>query len=163
MAEYSTLSGMLAAQGERKLVKLREGIVEEIDRLRIELKIVDDALGRKRRDKTTVENSDRSSRQTSGSNAGEGLPRTVLMAHIRDIGQREVTPSDVQAYLTLRGVDRSIEAIRTAMGRLARDGALERENGHFVVLPSDDGERVGPGGPLWGTEPDMEGVATPDE
>jgi hypothetical protein len=170
MADFATLSEMLAAQSERKLQKLREGITAEITRLGAELRIVDDALARKqRREKTPAPIREQtptvilaeSVQRRRGSNGKAGLARTELLGYILAV-DKPVTTAEVQTILAGKGIIRTVEAVRVAMSRLEGDGSLVRlPDGRFAA-PSRDGggDEVESGDPLWGVGLEMSEVAT---
>ncbi len=132
MADYDTLTELLIAQPERKLQKLRNGIVTEIERLGVELRLVDEALTRKR----------------SRGRSDEAL------AHIKEIGH-PVKPPEVREVLVTKGIVRKVEAVRTAMTRLVSDGLLERTHDGRFAVPNGNGARVEAGHPLF-RETDLE-------
>jgi hypothetical protein len=113
-----TVGTLLDSLTERKLVKLRAGIAREAERLTVELRLVDDALARKR----------------SGSPANdEKLTRTDLLAHVAEVG-RPVRPGEMQAILAGKGIVRTPEAVRVSLNRLVKDGKLVRDpDGLFAV------------------------------
>jgi len=60
------------------------------------------------------------------------------------MGGGPVKAPEVQKYLTTRGINRKVEAVRVALTRLARDGELRRlPDGSFVV-PSTNGHATRP-------------------
>lgn len=170
VADYSTLSELLAAQSEKKLIKLRGSILTEINRLGLELRLVEDALNRKGRSRVAQAAAGISSGKstvavkTAAAPTNGGLARDDLLGYVREIGH-PTTPTEVRDVLAAKGIVRRIEAIRVALSRLQKAGGLVRdEEGKYAVPSSNgDGEKVGSGGSLWDTQPDMEGVATPDE
>lgn len=169
VADYSTLSELLAAQSEKKLIKLKVSILSEIQRLGLELRLVEDALNRKGRNRVASAvaaiGNDRPALKTPNAAATNGgLSRADLLGYVREIGH-PTTPAEVRDFLASKGIVRRIEAIRVALSRLLKAGALVRtEEGKYAVPSSNgDGAKVGSGGSLWDTQPDMEGVATPDE
>ena len=185
MSDPTTLGELLAAQGERKLEKLRRGIAEEINRLGTELKIVDDALNRKRREKlvaarekpvradlvvtnetgvTSVIEVKKSAPNGSAATQFKGLSREDLLAYVVEIA-RPVSAPDVQRYLVSKGIVRNREAVRVSLTRLVRDGSLVRRNGLYSVPSQDrDGDKVEAGEPLSaGLQPRKSGEASPGE
>jgi hypothetical protein len=175
--EPTTLSDLLAAQGERKLRKMREGITRELERLRIELELVDTALMRKISAKQNAATPSRRADVVSptgsvvfearatvpvrGSNGGfTGLSREELFDFVVERGGT-VTAPEMQAFLAKKGIEKNVEAVRVGLTRLAKDGRLIREQGRFAVA---NGAKVEAGDPLFrDTGLDMEGVMTPDE
>lgn len=151
MAEQLTVSDLLAAQTERKLTKMRDGIISEMDRLRTELRFVDDALSKKRkpREAAPVDRPAESRkeqpkpRRVSQSGQFEGLPRDELLRYVKEYGQ-PVSAPEMREYLTTKGIVRKTEAVRIALARLVRDGRLTRiETGKFAV-PSTNGNGASP-------------------
>jgi hypothetical protein len=114
-----TVTSLLDSLPERKLVKLRAGIAQEIGRLTVELRMVDEALTRK---------------HSGIAGADEKLTRTDLLAHVAATG-RPVKPAEMQQILAAKGIVRTPEAVRVSLTRLVKDGKLVRtEDGLFAVL-----------------------------
>jgi hypothetical protein len=136
MPEFDTISQMLEAQGERKLQKLRTGIMERIDLLAAELKMVDAAIARKQRAKAaTAEGTTK-----NGGKASDGLPRAELLRYVREVGH-PVKAAEMKDVLAKKGIIRRTEAVRNGLVRLERDGELARtKDGRFGVAgTSGDG------------------------
>jgi hypothetical protein len=140
MPQFDTVTELLVSQTERKLQKLRDSIVAEIQRLGLELKLVDEALNRKRsraRDAVPVA---RTPQVKSGKgHAHDGLPRSELLVYVTEM-KRPVKPSQVRDHLATKGIVRRVEAVRNGLIRLERDGTLTRlPDGRFAV-PSKNGD-----------------------
>jgi hypothetical protein len=134
MPDFDSVTELLIAQNERKLHKLRAGIVAEINRLGGELKLVDDALAKKRSRSSAA--ATRSS-PAEGSNGAsrEGLPRTELFEYVTEMG-KPAKAAQVRDFLLAKGIVRRVEAVRNGLVRLERDGALIRTpDGEFAVAP----------------------------
>lgn len=143
MPDTGTLSDLLAAQTERKLNKMRDGIVTEIERLRLELRFVEDAIGKKRRGKSEAARAvlpgmAPSPRDRTGQ--FDGLPRAELLAYVTEMG-RPVKAPDVRRHLAEKGINRNLEAVRVALNRLQRSGVLIRDADGRYVVPSKNGTR----------------------
>jgi hypothetical protein len=143
MAEANTLSGLLKAQPMGRLVKLRKGIVAEIDKLNDELRHVDAAMESKRSEMVAPQE------RTAKKRTNGGLPRSELLKHVADIG-RPVKPPEMRDALAAKGIDRTVEAVRISLARLQRDGSLVRDaDGSFAVPRSNgngNGAKVEAGG-----------------
>lgn len=145
MADSDTVTELLIAQTERRLNRLREGIASEINRLGTELKLVDEALVRKKfrvRDEAP-----RPGAAAGNSGAGkggkrfEGLPRSEVLTVVAAMG-RPVRAAEVRDELMTKGVVRRAEAIRNALIRLERDGSLFRTAEGLFAVRSQNGDSV---------------------
>jgi hypothetical protein len=148
MAETGTLSDLLAAQSERKLIKMRDGIVSEMERLRLELRLVEGAISKKRKPSeetpvrqagpvrlsaSPVPRSERNGRF-------EGLPSDELLAYVMEIGQPVRAP-EVREYLLSKGIVRKLEAVRVALHRLEEKKKLVRDfEGRYIPVPAGQQE-----------------------
>jgi hypothetical protein len=142
MAEQITVSDLLAAQTERKLTRMREGIIGEMDRLRTELKLVDEALSRKRKPREDASQprpqSEVIAARVSRDGRFDGLPRDELLALVAEFGS-PVKPAEMREFLMGKGIVRKTEAVRVAMNRLVQAGRLTRSaEGRFAV-PNSNG------------------------
>jgi hypothetical protein len=171
MADYTTISEMLAGMPERKLHKMRGSIVTEINRLGIELRMVDDAIAKKTRGKAEKRaavdrgTASETNGRTESSGQFEGLPRRDVLAHVVEMKRPSVRPQDVQQHLAAKGIVRTVEAIRVALTRLAADGALVRtaDKGFAVPSGNGDGPQNDPAYPLFRDRGGEPGEATPGE
>src|SRR5207253_1471490 len=96
MADYDSLTELLVDQSERKLKKLRANIVGEIERLGVELKVVDAALARKARvaDPSRPVRS-RGRKDANGSTGRfDGLSRRELFDHALEMDKPAFKPTD---------------------------------------------------------------------
>lgn len=157
MADHSTLTELLLAQSEKKLHKLRTGVMAEINRLGIELRLIEDAIAKKTKAKTqdTAQAGRRGENGRSAERAQtgtfKGLSRGDLLEHMRAV-RRPVKPAEMQPILAEKGIAKNVEALRTAMHRLAKDGKLRRlDDGRFEPTGSSNGaEGAEAGDPLFG-------------
>lgn len=123
-----TLTEMLIGQPERKLLKLRHGIHNEITRLSMELRLVDEAIARKHARGGQVPSA---SRPTNGH--ADGMSRRDYYDALVEMG-RPAKPVELREFLIAKGIDRRTEAVRNSLMRLVDDGALDkRDDGTFAV------------------------------
>ncbi|MHB8651341.1 MAG: hypothetical protein ACYDBR_14390 [Gaiellaceae bacterium] len=172
MADPTTVSELLATVSERKLAKMRGGVVEQIERLGLELRLIDDALSKKRPQRVREDDGSvaiqRVAKRNGARVAGgqfEGLSRLDLLGYVSEM-KRPVRPPEVRDFLVTKGIVRTSEAIRVALLRLHKSGMLDRlQDGTFVVPETNgNGARVEAGHPLFReTDLGTPGVATPDE
>lgn len=153
-------------------MRLRTSILNEIQRLGLELKFVDEALNRKRAQAgdTTARRriAGRMNPVTTETRGGQGkgLPRQDLLAYVAEIGH-PVKPAEVRDFLATKGVERNVESVRTGLIRLYKDGELIRTEDLRYAVPVGNGngatsqaEAPQPAGTLdFGTL----GVSAPDE
>jgi hypothetical protein len=112
----------------RRLLKIRNGLTGQIEKLQGELAMVEEVIEEKRSEAPTV-------RREADSNGGkfEGLPRSELLKHVREVG-RPVKPAEMRDALAAKGIDRRVEAVRNGLMRLVKDGDVKRtRDGKFVV------------------------------
>jgi hypothetical protein len=128
-----TVTGLLAAQTERKLEKMRQAIVSEQHRLNLELRLVDEALERKRARSAEGRSSPKRNVRQS-----DGLARGELLVHVANMNRHIVKAAEVKSYLATQGIERSVQAVRNGLVRLAGDGALTQTPEGFAV-PSANG------------------------
>jgi len=127
------LAGALVTSlGEERLAELRDQLVGEIDALQLELTFVEAALKPSRRSRPA--NGSREGKR-SGNAPGRfaGIRRDEVLEVVRSHG-RDVKPADVVTLFAARGQETNVEAMRTALNRLVRDGALvKRDPSTFAV------------------------------
>jgi hypothetical protein len=149
MADFNTVTELLISQTDRKLNNLRGSIVSEITRLQGELRLVEEALRRKRARSVHDTGAHVSNVTTNGSGTTsfEGLPSHDLLAYVREV-DKPVSASEMREVLEAKGITRTTEAVRTALTRLRKRGLLVRaSDGRFAVPTTNtDGTEVeGPG------------------
>jgi len=135
MSAPGTLTDLLISQTERKLTTMRNGIRDEIDRLSIELRLVEDAIERKRQ-----RNDARPKPVPTPGEVGrfDGLPREALLTYVEMMNHPSVSPAEVRQYLIDGfGIERSVEAIRNGLVRLQGDGSLIRLPDKRFALPEN--------------------------
>lgn len=126
---------LLAEQDEAELIKMREAnrrdvarAQDELSRLKVEGKQIDQALARKGR----------------GSGAGRTTVTNVQVYEAAMRVEPPMSPADVQADLAAHGIETSVNAVRNHMNRLVERKWLNRhENGSYAVearelVPSAD-------------------------
>jgi hypothetical protein len=140
MPDHSSVSDLLLAQTERKLVRMRAGILNEIDRLRIELKMVDEAIGKKKPRTAKAEPATSAPAQTTnGGKPADGLSRAELLLHVSEVGH-PVKAAEMRDVLATKGIFRRVEAVRNGLVRLEGDGKLVRDSeGRFGVAGTGGG------------------------
>lgn len=141
MAELTVME-LLASQPERKLRRMHDGILAEIDRLQTELRQVDEALTLKR-SRLGHGGAAASPVAADKNHTGrfEGLPREELLAHVARVG-RPVSAPEMRGILEAKGIVRRTEAVRTGLARLVQRHELIRtEDGKFAV-PDQNGNSL---------------------
>ncbi len=143
MANYDTLTDLLIDQPERRLKRLEKNLIGELARLGDELKVVQQAIARKASAANSNGVAPIAPRKKAVGNTGptgrfEGLSRQDLLRHAEQMNRPVFRAPDLQQYLATKGIDRRVEAIRTGLGRLAKDGLLVRTpDGAFAVHPAN--------------------------
>jgi hypothetical protein len=140
MPDYDTLTELLVDQSERKLKKLRANIVGEIERLGVELKVVDAALAQQARAADPNRPVRGRGRKDANGSTGrfDGLSRRELFEHALEMNKPAFKPTDLRDYLITKGIVRRVEAVRNSLVRLVEDGLLERtSDGQFAVPVSN--------------------------
>src|SRR5436190_8304845 len=99
MARGTTIRGLLEAQSDRKLHSMLEAIKQEIQRLALKQRMIQDVLtDRAQREAAKpVANRERARGQFNG------LSRDDLLAHIAEVG-RPVKPAEMQEILASKGI-----------------------------------------------------------
>ena len=121
---------------------------QKLDRLRLELPIVQDAL-----DELPEEKRPRSSTsKRSGAGQFRGLKRGDLFRYVQAAG-KPVKPAEMRDALAARGIEMKVEAVRTGMLRLERDGRLSRDSEGRFSPSSQNGQENGTGESLLTTAP----------
>jgi hypothetical protein len=143
MAEIATVSHLLDAQPERKLRRLRDGILAEITRLQDEMRLVESALERKRSAHTPAVSTRPVGPHKANGGRFEGLAREELLRHVQAVGH-PVTAPEMREILESKGIVRKTEAIRTGLARLvAREQLVRLSTGRFAVPNANgNGDRV---------------------
>lgn len=149
MAEQLTVSDLLAAQPERKLYRMRSGIIAAMEMLQVELRQVDDAIERKRAGRERVDPAQpvvepsAVATRSNGDGRFEGLSRDELFAYVVEFGA-PVKVTEMRKFLATKGIERTTEAVRVGLNRLHKAGRLVRiPDGRFVV-PSTSGNGAHP-------------------
>jgi hypothetical protein len=134
MADRDSVTDLLMAQSERKLQRMRAGILAEIERLGVELKMVDEAL--RRRDRSRPNGGD--DKPATSRRISKQLTRKQLHGYVVEVGHPVRAP-EMREVLASKGIVRSTESIRNHLMRLVGDGALTKQPDGTFAVPSSNG------------------------
>lgn len=113
-----SVTDLLAEQPEEALLRMREAAKEQLDRLTVEIQMIDQALARKSR---------------RGSPGGR-LTRQQVYDVVAQAG-RPVKPAEVHQLIVEAGVNASANSVRNHLARMHEDGELGRlDDGSYAVI-----------------------------
>jgi hypothetical protein len=129
------LTDLLLTQSEAKLQRLRTGILSEIERLGLELRVVDEVLTRKRGAKATVA----APKPSHTNGRANELSRGELYAFVVEFG-KPAKPTPLAQFISTKGVPRRPEAVRNGLMRLVKDKKLVRLRDGSYAVPGKNGD-----------------------
>lgn len=131
------LAGALAASlGEERLAELRDQLTDEIHALQLELTFVEAALSARPRRNRSASRQSKPSNGASGRFAG--IKRENVLALVKSHGQ-SVKPAEMVSLFAARGQETNVEAMRTALNRLVKDGSLVKLDPSTFAVPNGTG------------------------